>query len=267
MGLQDGAIICPVIDLHCHVLPGIDDGPQTTDAALELALTALEAGTTTMVATPHVSWDWPDNDAELIARHVARMNAALHDAAIDVEILAGAEVAMTRAADLDDDELTALHLGGGPYLLVECPYSPAASGFEGLTTALLDRGHRIVLAHPERCPAFQRDRTALERIVANGVLSSITAGSLAGRFGRDVRRFAHELVRDGLVHNVASDAHDTIRRPPGTAADLEAEGLGALADWLTREVPEAVLDGTPVPKAPILPPAERQGLFGRLRRA
>jgi protein-tyrosine phosphatase len=257
-----------VIDLHFHVLPGIDDGPPSLEAALDLARAAHAAGTTTIVATPHVSWDWPENDAARIAGAVRDVNAELQRHGIGVEVLAGAEVAMTRAADLDDAELQALHLGGGPYLLIECPHSPAASGFEGLLSSLSHAGHRIVLAHPERCPAFHRDRDTLERLIGSGMLSSITAGSLAGRFGREVRRFSQELLRDGLVHNVASDAHDVLRRPPGVDPVLVEEGLGDGADWLTRQVPEAILAGTPIPPAPAmsLPDPGRGGVLGRLFR-
>jgi protein-tyrosine phosphatase len=257
-----------VIDLHFHVLPGIDDGPRSLEAALDLARAAEAAGTTTIVATPHVSWDWPQNDAAGIAAATESLNGELRAAGIGVEVLTGAEVAMTRAADLGNDELEALRLGGGPYLLVECPHSPAASGFEGLLSALSHSGHGIVLAHPERCPAFLRDRSTLERLVGNGMLTSVTAGSFAGRFGREVRRFSHEILRDGLVHNVASDAHDLTRRPPGVDAVLAEEGLGDGTDWLTRQVPEAILGGTPVPPAPAmtLPAPERNGLLGRLLR-
>ena len=257
-----------MIDLHFHVLPGIDDGPPTLDDALALARAAHAAGTSTIVATPHVSWDWPDNDAAGIAAAVEAINLELRRNEIAVEVLPGAEVAMTRAADLDDAELRALRLGGGPYLLVECPHSPAASGFEGLLASLSHAGHRILLAHPERCPAFLRDRSTLERLINNGMLTSVTAGSFAGRFGREVRRFSQDLLRDGLVHNVASDAHDLVRRPPGIDPVLAQEGMAEGTDWFTRQVPQAILSGDPLPPAPpmALPEPERKGLLGRLFR-
>ena len=91
-----------------------------------------------------------------------------------------------------------------------------------MIAGLRARGHEVVLAHPERCPAFHRDLDALARLTASGVVCSITAGSLVGRFGRDVQRFALALVEAGLVHNVASDAHDATRRPPGLADELRA---------------------------------------------
>ena len=86
--------------------------------------------------------------------------------------------------------------------------------------------------------------------MAEGALSSVTAGSLAGRFGEQVRRFALSLFERGLVHNVASDAHDLAKRAPGMAQEIERVGLGALGNWLTSEVPRAILDGGAIPEQP-----------------
>ena len=130
-------------------------------------------------------------------------------------------------------------------------FTPIATGVENILGSLQREGYRILLAHPERCPAFHRDPEMLEALVAGGVLTSITAGSLVGQFGGDVRRFALGLVRDGLVHNVASDAHDHVKRPPQIAAELERAGLAPLTDWLTRAVPTAILsDGASIPPRP-----------------
>lgn len=247
-----------MIDLHCHVLPGIDDGPETLADSLALCRAAAAAGTRTIVATPHVSWDWPAVTSKVVADGVARINEALLAEGLDLEVRPGAEVAMTRAGDLDDAELVALRLGGGPYLLVECPYSPATAGFDAILHGLAGRGHRIVLAHPERCPAFQRDRDRLRSFVEAGMLTSITAGALVGRFGRGVKAFARDLLAEGLVHDIASDGHGAgPRRPPSIGPELEEAGLGDRADWHARAVPLAILDGTPLPPAPPLPRARR----------
>jgi protein-tyrosine phosphatase len=258
-----------VIDLHCHVLPGVDDGPETLDDSIELCRAAVAAGTRTIVATPHVSWDWPGVTSNVIAEGVERVNDALRAEGIDLEVRAGAEIAMTRAGELSDDELAALRLGGGPYLLIECPYSPASAGFDGLLHAIAERGHEIVLAHPERCPAFLRDQPRLQGFVDMGMLTSLTAGAFTGRFGRDVERFARRLLQDRLVHDIASDGHGAgMRRPPSIGPELEEAGFGESADWHARAVPLAILDGTPLPPAPTPPPApRRRGLLDLLRRA
>jgi protein-tyrosine phosphatase len=238
-----------VVDLHCHLLPGIDDGPQTIEESVRLARAAAAAGTRVIVATPHVSWRYL-NEADTIRRLTDELTKRLAAEGVAVEVRAGAEIALTRVAEIEPAELERLRLGGGPWLLLEPPFTPTVTGLERMVLSLQDRGHRIVLAHPERCPAFQRDPLTLERLVDAGVLTSITAGSLVGRFGGEARRFALQLAGKGLVHSVASDAHDTERRPPGMAAELAEAGLGELADWLARAVPAAILNGEEIPPRP-----------------
>ena len=242
-----------MIDLHCHVLPGIDDGASTIEDSVAIARAAALAGTRTIVATPHVSRRYP-NGSQMIGRLVAQLNARLSAESVDVHVLAGAEVALTHAVDVDDAELAHLRLGGGPWLLLEPPLTPFASSLDAILLDFQRRHGRILLAHPERCPAFHRDPQMLDSLVRAGVLTSITAGSLVGRFGGEVRRFALELAREEMIHNVASDAHDCERRGPGMAAELEQAGLGALADWLTREVPAAIINGETIPPRPAVPP-------------
>ena len=231
-----------MIDLHCHVLAGIDDGPETIEGSIALALAAAELGIHTIVATPHVSWRY-DNDSVTIARLVEEPNAAFAAAGVAVDVLPGAEIPITRAPELAPEELSALTLGPGPWMLVECPFTSVAIGLDTLVLELQEEGHGIVLAHPERCPAFHRDPGMLESLVASGVLTSITAGALVGRFGNRVQHFALGLVEAEMVHNVASDAHDSQQRPPGMIEELEKVGLGGLGEWLTDAVPSALLAG------------------------
>jgi len=239
-----------VIDLHCHVLHGIDDGPETIEGSLALARAAAAAGTRTLVATPHVSWRYP-NDAETIERLVEELNARLAAEGVVLEVRRGAEIAMTRVRDLGPGQLARLRIGAGPWLLLEPSLIQPLNGLDSIVMDLQRGGHRILLAHPERCVAFHRDPMLLESVVHTGVLMSITSGSLVGRFGDQVRRFALRLARDGLVHNVASDAHDHMRRPPGIAHEIEQSGLGPLAGWLTGAVPTAILNGEEVPARPV----------------
>jgi protein-tyrosine phosphatase len=241
-----------VIDLHCHVLPGIDDGPATTAAALDLARAAREAGITTIVATPHVDPSYPANDAARVAAAVTAFQDELHAAGVGIRVMPGAEVAVTRAVDLPDDELRALTLGGGPWLLLECPISPAlAPGFAAAARGLAARGHRLLLAHPERSPVFQRDPGALADLVAAGMLAQVTAGALVGRFGRVARETGVRMVREGWIHVASSDAHGP-ERAPSIATELEDAGLGELAGWLASYVPAAILQGAPLSPRPEL---------------
>ena len=255
-----------MIDLHFHLLPGIDDGPPDLDAAVAMARAAASSGVNTIVATPHVNWEW-QNSPGSIAASAHRVDAQLAELAIPVRVRAGAEVALTRAIDLPDVELHRLTLGGGPWLLIEPPHMSAAIGIEGLLLQLQARGHRIVLAHVERCPTFIDDMEMLERLVQAGMLASLTAGSLVGRFGGTVQRFAHRLLTRGLIHNVASDAHDCHQRPPGLSKELSSAGLAEQAGWLTKDVPAAILAGNEIPPAPEWPVlAALPTLLRRLRR-
>jgi protein-tyrosine phosphatase len=247
-----------VIDLHCHLLPGLDDGPTSIPEALAMARVAAASGTTTIVATPHIDHRWGVRPHDL-PRRGAALSEALRDEGIELELRTSGEIAISRLADLSSDELDRLRLGDGRHLLVESPLSPTDPDFDVLLLKVQERGEPIVLAHPERCPLFQREPERLARCVEAGMLCSITAGSLRGDFGERVRRFSLEILSEGLVHDLASDAHDHHSRTPSLAgaveqAEDELPGVSAQADWLTRVAPAAILAGKrpppPPPRAP-----------------
>lgn len=240
-----------IVDLHCHVLPGIDDGPATLEEAIALVGGARDDGISAIAATPHVSWSYPDVDSALIRTGVHELQDRLDAAGVRVQIMPGAEVASTRAADLDDAELRRLTLGDGPWMLLECPISPTdAPGFVSVASALAWRGHRLLLAHPERSPIFLRKPELVDELVAQGMLTQVTAGALSGRYGRTVRDFALRLIERELAHVVASDAHGR-SRPARIAAELEAARVGPeLAAWLSHDVPVALLAGRTLPPRP-----------------
>jgi protein-tyrosine phosphatase len=252
-----------VIDLHSHLLAGIDDGPEQIEGSLAIARQALQAGTRTMLATPHASSRYP-NDTATISAALEELHSALELEGLELDVPGGAEVAITHIPEIDPTELEGMTLGGGGWLLVEPPFSAVASGLEAGVRALLRDGYGVLLAHPERCPALQRDPLIVERLVADGVLTSVTAGALRGRFGNTARRFAIALLEDGLAHNVASDAHDVDGRPPSLGPQIHRAGFGALAEWLTEDVPAAILAGSPIPPRPGSNRRPRSGLLQRL---
>jgi protein-tyrosine phosphatase len=250
-----------VIDLHCHLLPGLDDGPGNMSEALAMARVAVASGTTTMVATPHIDAHWRVSPGEIPGR-AAALNSALSEAGIGLEVCTGGEISLTRLVDLDPGELDGLRLGAGPYLLLESALSPTAGDFDRLLLAVRARGESILLAHPERAPLFQQEPERLARLVDAGILCSVTSGSIRGQFGPIARRFTLELLREGLVHDLASDCHDARRRPPGLNGVLEdaerqVPGLAAQLPWLTELAPAAILAGQPLPPRPALGQAAR----------
>lgn len=250
-----------VIDLHCHLLPGIDDGPSTVEEAIGQARAHLDVGVRTVVCTPHVSQRYP-NSAARIASAVEQLRAALDDAGVPLEILPGAEVALSRAVELSDEELRALHLAGSDLLLLEPPLGTDVPRLPAIVANLQARGHKILLAHPERCAAFHRDPSLLAELCSKGALAQVTAASLGGAFGRTVQRVAADMVTDKCVQVIASDAHGTHGRVPGLKAALERGGYEALIPWACDAAPRALLAGEEPPPRPELPKKKR-GLFGR----
>jgi protein-tyrosine phosphatase len=258
-----------VIDLHCHLLPGVDDGAADIDASIAMARVAVEGGVEAIVATPHVSGTYRTDPASL-GRRCAEVQQALDGAGVPLRVHTGAEIASSMFHDLGDDGLRACALGGGPYLLLEAPYTGPAPFMDRMVYDLQLKGFQILLAHPERIGAFQRNIDVLEQLVNQGVLCSVTAGSVSGQFGGSVKRFTQEMFARGLVHNLASDAHDAVHRSPALRPALdkavaELPELEDSLDWLTVEVPRAILAGESIKGFPPVIEAKR-GLFSRLRR-
>jgi protein-tyrosine phosphatase len=245
-----------VIDLHNHVLPGLDDGPGTIAAAIALARLVVADGTATLVATPHVNGRY-GLDPLVIASAVEALRGEFERAGLDLELVAGAELSVQRLDTLDETQLQAVRLGDGNAVLLECPFGSAAGALEPALAELQARGLRVVLAHPERCPGLMAEPKLLARLVDAGAWCSITAGSLTGEFGRRQKAFALEMLRGGLVHNIASDAHDHEGRPPRllrglSAASGEIPGFEPLGRWLVNDAPAAILSGGEPPPRPLV---------------
>jgi protein-tyrosine phosphatase len=256
-----------VIDLHSHLLPGIDDGAPDLDASVAMGRAAVAGGVDQIVATPHVNGTYR-NDPLGFAERVAQVQAALDAAGVALRVKRGAEVSHAMVHDLSEDALRACTLGDGDYLLLEPPLVGPVPLIDRMVSDLQARGFQILLAHPERIAAFQRNIGVVEKLVAQGCLSSATAGSVSGQFGGAVKRFTQELFARGLVHNLASDAHDSQYRSPALRPMLD-EAVAAIPelegwlDYLMVEVPQAILAGEAPPgPPPVIEP--KRGLIGRL---
>lgn len=239
-----------MIDLHAHVLPGIDDGPATLESSLALARAAAADGVEWMAATPHVRADYP-TDAATMTRLVGELRVAFAAEGLPLELLPGGEVALDRVRRLPVAELQSFGLGGNPgYLLVEFPYHGWPLDLPELLFRLVAQGVTPVLAHPERNDVVQEAPQRLEALVASGCLVQLTAASAAGRLGRRPRAAAMQLLELGLAHVLASDAHAAELRGAGLSAAAAAVGGGQLGEWLTREMPAAIVAGTELPSRP-----------------
>ncbi|HEY7195561.1 MAG TPA: CpsB/CapC family capsule biosynthesis tyrosine phosphatase [Gaiellaceae bacterium] len=239
-----------MIDLHTHVLPGLDDGARTLEDSRGLAEVELAEGVRTLAATPHVRADYPTT-VEQMEAGVSRLREDFRIAGIDLEVVAGAEVALERLEDLTREELGRFTLGAtGRYLLVEFPYHGWPLALEHQVFELVASGLIPVLAHPERNGDVQDDPKRLSRAVAGGALVQLTAASLDGRLGRAAERTAGRLLELELAHLVASDAHPPSLRLGGLSDACHAVRDDVLANWLVRDVPAAILAGDEPPDRP-----------------
>jgi protein-tyrosine phosphatase len=249
-----------MIDLHAHILPGLDDGPRTVEDSLAMARIASAGGTRAIAATPHVDHYFGLEPSGFAAARAA-LAARLAEEGIELELLAGGEIAPERLVDLDEEALHTLTLGGGPYVLLECPLSPGGGGLDLMVADLRRRGFGVLLGHPERSPALIRDPGRLAALTKLGALGQVTAGSLAGDFGQTVQRAAFTMLEQGLVHVLASDAHDPVRRSPDLRRGVIDD---AQHTWMASEAPAAIVAGDDLPPRPPLP--KGRGLRGRWAR-
>lgn len=239
-----------MIDLHTHILPGIDDGARTLDDALEMARALVADGVTTVAATPHVRDDYPTS-ADVMLRAVDELRGALEAAGIPLILLPGAELAVDRIPRLDENELRRLTLAGSDqYVLVETPYYGWSPELAEQLLELRLAGFTPVLAHPERNAHVQGAPSLLVPLVHGGTLIQVTAASLEGRLGAASRQTAFHLVETGLAHILASDAHTPDIRAAGMRSAADALEDSALADWLTTDVPRALVERRNVPERP-----------------
>ncbi len=245
--------VSATVDLHCHLLPGLDDGARDLDDTIGMARQADADGIEAICATPHIRHDHDVRIYELPERR-AEVSAALRAAGCRVRVLPGGEVAATALDGLDDDELAAVSLGGGRrWILLEPAAGPIDAGLEATIARLQARGFRALIAHPERHLAA--DLVArLGRLIAGGSLVQATAAFVLDPvYGAGMLT----LASAGVVHVLASDAHSShAGRPVALAAALQALASVAPAaahlEWIARTAPSAIAAGQEL-SAPFAP--------------
>ncbi len=245
-----------MIDTHNHILDHMDDGPLNREETLEMCRIAWEDGIRTIVATPHSFDGRFVNQPEKIRSVVADLNQELIASGIDVRIMAGMEVRVSADLfqSLADGQL--LPLNGRTHLLVEFHPQYIPAGFENLVHHFTELGYSIIWAHPEKNLLIQRNPSyvfsLLERFDPWAVLIQVTADSLTGQSGFWAMRTARLLLKCGLVHLIATDAHSATRRPPRLARAVEkaAKTVGKeKAEMMVHDIPLAVLEGRDFPES------------------
>jgi protein-tyrosine phosphatase len=236
-----------MIDLHCHLLPGIDDGPATLAEAVELARMAVADGITTIVVTPHIHPGRYDNHREKIEVYLRAYRLALAQQGIPLELRLGAEVRVSLESLelLQRDQVPFLgEHRGWRVLLLELPHGSVPVGSLQFVEKLLQMNIRPLLAHPERNRSFMDNPRRIDPFLAAGCWLQLTAGSVTGDFGRQAQKLAHQLLDEESVRVVASDAHNRSTRPPrlSRAHALITQRWGdEVADDLMRHHPRQIL--------------------------
>jgi protein-tyrosine phosphatase len=248
-----------MIDIHSHVLPGLDDGSPSLEESLRMVRVAAEAGTTDLVATPHANLQY-SFDPEVVEQKLTELAVASGDA---VRLHYGCDFHFyydnIQDALAHPAKYTINHRN---YLLVEFSDLLIAKTTDEVFARMLDARIVPILTHPERNYLLHRRLDKIQSWVGQGCLVQVTAQSLLGRFGSEARRVCRELIQRGLAHFVASDGHDSQDRPP--RLDLAYEQVtrrygGAVAERLFLTNPRAAIDGEPLPEAPEpAPPAPRK---------
>jgi protein-tyrosine phosphatase len=235
-----------MIDIHSHILWGLDDGARSLDESIAMLEMAGASGTTEIVATPHSNAEYEYRPA-LIDERIQELTA---------RVSGGPRVRRGCDFHLDFDNIDRLledpsvyTIAGKQYLLVECPDLHVGPHTEAVLGRLIDAGLIPIVTHPERNPVLQRELDRVEAWVESGCLVQVTALSVTGGFGRGASAACHRLLRRGLAHVVASDAHDPVHR--NTRLDEARETVRArygeeAAELLFTANPRAIVNGSPV---------------------
>jgi protein-tyrosine phosphatase len=240
-----------MIDLHNHILPGVDDGARSVEEACDMARALLDRGVTKACCTPHTTeWATAGDEAAIVAR-VDQLQAALAEHNIGLELLPGAEAHISPTLPADVQRHAVATLNGTQYLLLEFPYDLLPPFYERVVFELQVQGIRPIIAHPERIAPIAADPSILYQLVRRGCLGQLTAMSLSGGFGARVREVSELMLANRLIHLIASDAHDAkpnsrlFAIPEARAAAGRIAGAEAVSD-LFENTPARIIAGEAV---------------------
>jgi len=244
-----------LIDLHSHLLPGIDDGSKDLAMSLAMARVAAAEGISTIACTPHILPGVYNNSGPAIRRAVAQLAESIAKAGIPITLVTGADVHIAPDLDIQLRDGRALTLNDSRYFLLEPPHHVLPPRLEDLIFGLQAAGYIPILTHPERLSWLGGHYDLIGRLVSSSVLMQITAGSVMGGFGRGPRYWAERMLDEGLCHLLATDAHNTEQRAPrlAEARDVVAQWLGDdEAINLVLRRPQGILDNlSPAELAPL----------------
>ena len=240
-----------MIDIHCHILPRLDDGAKDLDETIAMAKQATQEGITKIIATPHYKKREYENSKEKILQTVELVNKEIAQHNIPLTILPGQEPRIDGELlqDYNKGEILSLN-NGGKYLFIEFPSGHVPRYAEQLLFDVQLNGLTPVIVHPERNSELLENPDLLYRFVKNGACTQITASSVTGHFGKKIKRFTLKLVEYNLTHFLASDAHNLSTRPfrmKEAYAEL-VKVYGIAVEYYFRENAELLVEGKTVIK-------------------
>jgi len=260
-----------LIDLHSHILPGIDDGAKDMAMALAMARIAVSEHTTHIACTPHFMPGVYDNTVPDITAIISSLENALAEEGIDLKLVRGGDIHI--APDISE-RLTAGSLpalGSSHYFLFEPPHHVLPPGILKLCEKIMKAGYTPVLTHPERLTWIEKNYEIICKLDEMGLVIQLTAGSITGTFGKRAKYWSERMLEEGRVDIIASDAHNTRSRPPGLikAHDTIAKMLGdAPAKVIVHDNPQRILDNLPMilksRNASSTAPLKKKGFFARI---
>ena len=254
-----------MIDLHCHILPGIDDGAETMEESLEMCRIAASDGIRTIFATPHVKEAVYENDEKSVMPVFMKLKKAVEDEGIGLSVELAAEIHISSTL------IHFLHhnrafLIGGRYFLLELPPETVPSNMEELIFDAQIKGFYPIIAHPERNSILQKNTRLIARWIDRGALVQATAMSVTGEFGKAPKKAVSEIIEKGLCHILATDAHSPKWRPPilSHARDVLTEMVGKQeADRMVSGRPMEIMKGEMLSDKPLRISAKTKSFFRR----
>lgn len=237
-----------MIDVHCHMLPFVDDGARDWETSLTMARMAYEDGIRTTILTPH--WTGQPGEIDSVKARRTELAERLRDAGIGLNLLLGNEVILTPQLEEALQDGGALHLADSKFVLLETAQLEHGAFNRKAIFRLQTHGHRVILAHPERVPSWEKEHTELKELIQAGCALQVNAQSLLGGFGKGPKLAAERFLKAGWVSLMGTDAHSTGSRPPILSAALaRVEKLigEAGARRLVLDNPQRILENRPLP--------------------
>jgi len=261
--LFSGGTAIKMIDLHCHILPGVDDGPESLNESIEMCRIAVNDGISKLVCSPHYVDGKYNNDRDRIMEEVKRLQMSLDDEDIPLTLYHGCEIRLdlNLIEKIKAGELLTIN-DSGRHIILELPNEALPQNIEEIISSFIFAGIVPIIGHPERNQVIRNNPGVIYRLVELGALTQLTSASLTGLFGSEIKKFSNFLLKHKLAHMLMTDAHSSKRRRPVLSEGLESlkEIVGEKAAMeMVGTIPEKILNGEDIDVEYPVPLKEKGG--------